>query len=105
MKNRDKIFIEQKDYKDRSEYRIKTRTYGVESYLTYIRKYIFFEDSKPEIYCFYAIKYSNFLAKLLFGNYETQVKKAISKCNKLIIQFQYDNEEPKKITKHNINIL
>lgn len=97
------IWIEEKDFKNRREFRIKIKNQGLKGtaknhiYEKYLSRWITNHDSgggHDEEYLFTAYKTS-------FGwnSYRRQQARAFRKCDKLIDKFLEDTEKP-KITNH-----
>ncbi len=100
---KESIWIESKEFKDRTEFRIKSRTKypdGIdrkgmfEEYLGYW--YTHGDVSGRIDYVFVAYKKKLNLFRKLFGynNYRNQTKIAIQKCNKIIKEYEYSTEKP-----------
>ena len=97
-----KFWIEEKDYKDRTEFRIKMkdkypkgfRIKGI--YEDYMVEWVdrgFVHGRRP--ICFTAYKHHNWLARLFGHTYFNQKFKAIQNCNEKIKEFKDAIEIPK----------
>lgn len=109
--NKEKIWIEEKEYPDRSEFRIKVRKKypaGLErkgEYEEYLNNWVTFTRGSHSIggtenIVFTAWKGSNWLKSLFGDDFNAQKVKALTECHKVIRAYKLKNKEP--IVKHHV---
>lgn len=104
MATEEKIWIESKDFEDRTEFRVKLKSKYPKGLLRkgmwerYMANWIttgYGGGMRDYVFVAYKKKLNIFGKLFGYNDYRNQSRIAVQKCDKLIIQHKKDNENPK----------